>query len=116
MPGNPSVATHHYCHVDCTQCKEALSARLDGEDSEAERDALDVHLASCAACHRFADDAARVNRLARTAVAAAVPDLVEAVLAKTIDTAIGTGDDGLPPDLRPTAQYDDTALAHRRTA
>ncbi len=67
--------------MDCTQCKDALSARLDGEGSEAERDVIDVHLASCAACHRFADDAARVTRLARTAVATAAPDFVEAVLA-----------------------------------
>lgn len=70
-----------HCHVDCTQCKEALSARLDGEDSEVGRDALEVHLARCAACHRFADDAARVTRLARTAAATEAPDLVEVVLA-----------------------------------
>lgn len=67
--------------MDCTQCKEALSARLDGEESEAERAAVDTHLASCTACHRFADDAARVTRLARTTVATAEPDIVVAVLA-----------------------------------
>jgi predicted anti-sigma-YlaC factor YlaD len=67
--------------VNCTQCKEALSARLDGEESEEERGAIDAHLATCAACCRFADDAARITRLARTAVATEEPDLVEAVLA-----------------------------------
>jgi predicted anti-sigma-YlaC factor YlaD len=67
--------------VDCTQCKEALSARLDGEDSEAERGAVDEHLATCPGCHRFADAAARVTRLARTEVATTEPDIVDAVLA-----------------------------------
>jgi predicted anti-sigma-YlaC factor YlaD len=70
-----------HCHVDCTQCKEALSARLDSEESAAERDSIDAHLATCTACRRFADEAARVTRLARTAVAAQGPDVVEAVLA-----------------------------------
>src|SRR5262249_13140264 len=46
-----------------------------------ERDAIEEHLASCAACRRFADDAARVTRLARTAAAVAEPDVVAAVLA-----------------------------------
>lgn len=67
--------------MDCTECKEALSARLDGEDSEAERDAVDEHLATCPGCHRFADAAARVTRLARTEVATTEPDIVDAVLA-----------------------------------
>jgi predicted anti-sigma-YlaC factor YlaD len=66
--------------VDCTECKESISARLDGEDSEAEREAVDAHLAICTACQRFADDAARVTRLARTAVATPEPDFVDAVL------------------------------------
>lgn len=54
---------------------------MDSEESEAERGAIDVHLATCAACRRFADEAARITRLARTAVATKEPDLVEAVLA-----------------------------------
>ncbi|MGH3813686.1 MAG: zf-HC2 domain-containing protein [Pseudonocardiaceae bacterium] len=61
--------------MDCTQCKEAVSARLDGEESEAERDAIGLHLATCTACWRFADEAARVTRLARTAVADQEPDI-----------------------------------------
>jgi predicted anti-sigma-YlaC factor YlaD len=68
-------------HVDCTQCNEALSARLDGEESAADRDMIDVHLASCAACRWFADEAARVTRLVRTAVATQEPNVLEAVLA-----------------------------------
>lgn len=67
--------------MDCTQCKEALSARLDGEDSEAQRGAVDEHVATCPGCRRFADDAARVTRLARTEIASPEPDVVDAVLA-----------------------------------
>jgi predicted anti-sigma-YlaC factor YlaD len=37
------------CAVDCAQCREALSARLDGEDSAAEAGAVDAHLAICVA-------------------------------------------------------------------
>jgi predicted anti-sigma-YlaC factor YlaD len=67
--------------VNCTQCKEALSARLDGEGSAAQGRTIEAHLTTCAACRRFADQAARVTRLARTAVATQEPDVVEAVLA-----------------------------------
>lgn len=67
--------------MDCTQCREALSARLDGEESAAQRSTVDAHLAACAACRGFANEAARVTRLARTAVATQEPDVVEAVLA-----------------------------------
>lgn len=73
-----------YCHVDCTQCTEALSARLDGEESAAERGAIDAHLAACPACRRFTDEAARVTRLARTTVATPEPDVVDAVLAAAL--------------------------------
>ncbi|HEY2765000.1 MAG TPA: zf-HC2 domain-containing protein [Pseudonocardiaceae bacterium] len=67
--------------MDCTNWREALSARLDGEESVAERAAIDAHLDSCAGCRQFADHAARVTRLARTTVAADAPDVVDAVLA-----------------------------------
>lgn len=77
MDGNPGDGNP----ADCTQCREALSARLDGEESTPERGALDAHLATCAACRRFAEQAARVTRLTRTAVATQEPDVVAAVLA-----------------------------------
>lgn len=63
---------HRY--VDCTQCREAISARLDGEDTEADRDTLDTHLATCRECRRFADEAARVTMLAHVALATEAPD------------------------------------------
>lgn len=67
--------------MKCTHCREALSARLDGEDNGSEGALIEAHLTTCAECRRFADDAAHVTRLARTAVATEVPDLVDAVLA-----------------------------------
>lgn len=68
--------------MDCTQCREALSARLDGEESARESGAVDAHLAACAACCQFADDAAHVTSLARSTVATQAPDVtVELVFA-----------------------------------
>lgn len=61
--------------VDCDTCREALSARLDGE---AEPASPDEHLRSCAACQEW--------HAAATALAGAVriddptPDLADAVL------------------------------------
>ncbi len=64
-----------HCHVDCTQCREALSARLDGEDDAAQPGAVEAHLTTCFGCCRFADEAARITKLARTALAAQAPDV-----------------------------------------
>jgi hypothetical protein len=50
---------------------------------------VDAHLKTCAACRRFANDAAHVTRLARTAVAAPEPDVVAAVLAAAHDHLAG---------------------------
>ena len=73
-----------HCHVDCTECREALSARLDGEASATESRAVDAHLAICATCCWFGDEAARVTRLARAAVSTQPSDVtVEPVF--TID-------------------------------
>jgi hypothetical protein len=53
----------------CEQCREALSARLDGEDTPAERVDADRHMNGCPACQRWFDDAAKVTRLARMSLA-----------------------------------------------
>jgi predicted anti-sigma-YlaC factor YlaD len=54
--------------VGCDEYREALSARLDGEDDPAERAATDAHLAGCAACRQWFDAAAQVTRMVRTSV------------------------------------------------
>ena len=66
--------------MQCPVYREALSARLDGEPLGVPERALDQHLATCAACAAWADDAALVTRRARLAAAPAVPDLTARVL------------------------------------
>ena len=58
-----------------------LSAQLDGEDDPADRERVDEHLAGCAGCREWLDQAAMVNRLTRTGVVPAVPDLTAAIMA-----------------------------------
>jgi len=65
----------------CVECREALSARLDGEEGPEGRAAVDAHLSGCAECRRWLDDAARVTRLARTSVATPAPAIDPDVLA-----------------------------------
>jgi predicted anti-sigma-YlaC factor YlaD len=66
--------------VGCDGYRETLSARLDGEDEPVGPAELDTHLAGCPACRRWLEDAATVNRLARTAPAMTAVDVTEAVL------------------------------------
>jgi len=67
--------------MPCPEFREAASARLDGEPLGMPARALDQHLATCAACSAWSEDAARVTRRARLAPAPPVPDLTAAVLA-----------------------------------
>lgn len=62
-----------------------LSAQLDGEDDPADRAGVAEHLAGCAGCREWLDRAAAVNRLTRTRVAAAPPDLSQRILAALPD-------------------------------
>jgi predicted anti-sigma-YlaC factor YlaD len=72
--------SYDYANVGCERYREALSARLDGEDEPVGGAELDAHLAGCPACRQWLEDAATVNRLARTAPAVAGVDVTEAVL------------------------------------
>ncbi|MBW0092988.1 zf-HC2 domain-containing protein [Pseudonocardia sp. KRD-184] len=65
----------------CGDCRDAISARLDGEDLPGESEQVDAHVAGCAECRAFAERAARVTRLTRTRAVEQVPDLAAAVLA-----------------------------------
>ncbi|MEV0675545.1 zf-HC2 domain-containing protein [Actinosynnema sp. NPDC050436] len=67
--------------VDCDTCREALSARLDGEAEPAPPADTDAHLDGCAACRAWQDDAAALTRSLRLRPAVATPDLVDAVVA-----------------------------------
>jgi predicted anti-sigma-YlaC factor YlaD len=67
--------------MDCAFYREAISARIDGEDEALEGAALDAHLAVCPACTRWAASASLVTRAARVGPAQSVPDLTAAILA-----------------------------------
>jgi predicted anti-sigma-YlaC factor YlaD len=67
--------------MSCMQIRDALSARLDGEDPGVDEAALYGHLAGCAKCRAFAHDADALHRRVRLEPAPAIPDLAPAVLA-----------------------------------
>lgn len=77
--------------MQCPRFREAISARLDGEPLGMPVPELDEHLAGCAACARWADDAALLNRRARLAPSPPIPDLTVAVLAALPRELPGTG-------------------------
>ncbi len=58
-----------------------LSAQLDGEDDSADAALVDEHLAGCAGCRNWLEQAATVNRLTRTGVSFPGPALTESILA-----------------------------------
>jgi predicted anti-sigma-YlaC factor YlaD len=67
--------------MDCGAYREAISARLDGEDLGLAAAAIEAHLAGCAECVSWAATAMAVTRAARVGVADAVPDLSGVILA-----------------------------------
>lgn len=81
LPGNFGGPGSDYLSVDCNGCREALSAALDGEASELEREAAGEHLRRCAACRAFEAGMERVHRAGRLAPAPVVPDLSAPILA-----------------------------------
>lgn len=70
--------------MDCQEVRRALSARLDGEDSGVDDDIVDAHLAGCADCQRWFDEAVAINRKLSVGLAPEidlqVPDLSDAIL------------------------------------
>ncbi|WP_370961790.1 hypothetical protein [Amycolatopsis sp. cg9] len=64
----------------CEDCREALSARLDGESEPV---SPDEHLASCAACQEWFAGADRLRRAMLLRPAPPVPDLTAAILERT---------------------------------
>jgi predicted anti-sigma-YlaC factor YlaD len=67
--------------VDCRSCREALSARLDGEAEPVPAAETDAHLAQCPACTRWQASAQALTRTIRVRPVGPEPDLVDAVLA-----------------------------------
>ncbi|WP_332553116.1 zf-HC2 domain-containing protein [Actinosynnema pretiosum] len=67
--------------VVCETCREALSARMDGEVEHVAAAEVDAHLAGCAECARWQARAQALTRALRVRPAEASPDLVGSVLA-----------------------------------
>lgn len=65
----------------CDTIREALSARLDGEDPGLDTEVLDVHLGTCVACRAWVGELTALHRLVRVREAEPVPDLTAAILA-----------------------------------
>lgn len=70
--------------MECDHIREALSARLDGEDLGLDGAVVDHHLAGCPGCARWADDVAGLHRVSRVREAEPVPDLT----ARIVDAAL----------------------------
>jgi predicted anti-sigma-YlaC factor YlaD len=68
--------------MDCATCREALSARLDGEPEPVAAAQVDEHMADCPDCPDWYADAMVLTRRARVREFVATPDLVDAVLAE----------------------------------
>lgn len=67
--------------MDCTAYREAISARIDGEDAGLEAVAVNAHVAACPACRSWADAAVTVTRSARVGLAEPIPDLTFQIMA-----------------------------------
>lgn len=68
--------------MNCSDFREALSARIDGEAGSLPDPVVDRHLAGCPQCRAWQDDAVRLRRLLLVRAAPRVPDLTERILAE----------------------------------
>jgi predicted anti-sigma-YlaC factor YlaD len=71
--------------MDCIRAREALSARLDGEDAGVRAADLDAHVASCPGCAAWSAAAEQLHRTVRLGAAPVVPDQTHAILARAGD-------------------------------
>lgn len=81
------MADHQY--VRCAQCREALSARLDGEQEPWPPETVDRHVASCAACRAWQLRAQRLQTTMIVRPAGSVPDLTATILQRSLVPATG---------------------------
>jgi predicted anti-sigma-YlaC factor YlaD len=66
--------------VDCLTCREALSARMDGETEPVPPAETDEHLDSCVECRAWQLRVEQISRMLRVREAPPVPDLSAAIL------------------------------------
>src|SRR5215204_1885107 len=104
MVGNCSRGFAHYLGMDCTTCREAISARLDGETRGADADLIEAHLveahlAGCAGCREFVAKATALQRSLEGWPTDEVPELTGPILAR-IGEAAGDRDRAWQRDVR----------------
>ena len=66
--------------MECDDFRDALSARLDGEDPGLPTEALDAHLAGCRSCTAWSEELAALHRMVRVRTAEPVPDLTARIV------------------------------------
>ena len=89
-PVDPAGVVCDHRRMDCQRSRDIISARLDGEATAFEAEAVYDHLAVCSACRRWEDEALRCSRSVRIGTAGPVPDLSARILAAV--TATGSPD------------------------
>jgi predicted anti-sigma-YlaC factor YlaD len=72
--------------VECNVCREAISARADGEREPVPAEQVDRHLTACADCAAWSAAAIESTRRLRVRTVAAGPDRAAAILDR-LDTA-----------------------------
>jgi predicted anti-sigma-YlaC factor YlaD len=77
--------------LDCERARTILSALADDEATSEEADLADHHLGVCAACGRYADAIARLDRAVRIRPAEPVPNVVGAVTSRARPARLGRG-------------------------
>lgn len=80
VTGNRGDPSSDYWEVKCEECREGLSARLDGEDEPV---GVDRHLDGCAACREWFAAASGLRRAMVLRAAPPVPDLTATILERT---------------------------------
>ncbi|MEV0565539.1 zf-HC2 domain-containing protein [Dactylosporangium sp. NPDC050588] len=79
--GNFPDAGGDYPSVECMRFREALSARMDGEEEPVAPALVDAHLSHCGGCRQFQRDAVAATRLVRLQPLHAAPIPAERLLA-----------------------------------
>ena len=87
--GNFRVVPAHLHDMQCDRLREAISARIDGEDHQLSEGALDAHLGVCAGCRAWQQRAHVVTRRARLGGLFLDHDLTPRVLAAPPVAATG---------------------------
>jgi predicted anti-sigma-YlaC factor YlaD len=84
--GNRSPSADDYSIMECSACREVLSAHLDDEAAPAELERMRSHLASCAGCQAYEASLGSLSRAVRVRAAEPVPDLSAAIVAQVDPT------------------------------